>query len=203
MTLERNLGCVALGLLLLGCGAEPKTTAAPTYPEGPFGTGVGDIVANLRFDGWLDPAAATFDAAAITPIELGSYYDPQGSKGVELVVVNACTVWCVPCKEVRHLPAQAAEFGTSVAVVATLSQDADFMPISTGAMAIWATANDITFPLGADADNKLGAFAVVEAVPNYIVIDARDMRLLGVFEAADPGLWPFVAQKLEQIDATP
>lgn len=196
------LACLAM----IGCGEEPREVGvAPAYPQGPYGTAVGDVVANLRFEGWMDPAAEAFDPAATQPIELGALYDPDGATGVKLIVVNACAMWCAPCHPLHaeELATNASELGPAVAIVATLAQDPDFMPMTVDALADWASELQVAVPLGADIDDQLGAFAATEAVPNFIVVNARDMRLLGVFEANDPTLWSFVAQKLEQIDAPP
>lgn len=197
-------------LLVVGCGGGENGGEQPApYPEGPYGTEVGAVMANLAFDAWRDPAADGFDPARLARFALSELYDPTGSAGSKLVVINACAVWCPLCgaaygRESTYpdqIPVKYAQYHPrGVRLLGTLSQDANFMPIGNTALAEWASMFGVSFPFAADPGDQLGSFANIEAAPNYVVLSARDMRVLGVFEAGDPALWPFVDQKLAQVE---
>src|SRR3954469_5296996 len=98
----------SLGLMLLGCGSNtPKIPpellasggcASPDYPSGPFGTEEGDTLANLCFKGFRDPSRVELDEASLETIAFSDYYDPTGSKGFALVLINTSAVWCSACR---------------------------------------------------------------------------------------------------------
>jgi hypothetical protein len=181
---------------------DSGTGVAMAYPEGPYGAEVGATIADLAFQGWIDPVAAGFDPAALVDITLGDLWDPEGAGGTELIVLNACAAWCVQCRVTyeQDLSGRAATYGDAVVLLGSLAQSTAYEPAAAEDLAAWAQEFEVTFPLVVDPGNKLGAFASVEVVPNYVVVSARDMTILGVFEGADPAVWGFVDQKLEQID---
>src|SRR5690242_12769360 len=59
---------------------SPTATSAPViegdfaapqaYPPGPYGYGVGAVIANLEFVGWRDPVAANYDVNLLEHLRL-------------------------------------------------------------------------------------------------------------------------------------
>lgn len=211
------IGAVAMAMACVGCGSDGGDPAGPAasggagggsaYPAGPYGTAVGSVAADGAFQGWADPAGAAYDAAKLTGVRLGDYYDPTGELGHELLVVNACSPWCVQCQVLYDtLPAKGAEYAAKgVVTIGAIAEQGPGVPETSDDLAAWGQSHGVGFPLVLDPENKLAAFAAVEYggwIPAAVVISARDMRVLGVLngEALLSGeLWTFVDQKLAQI----
>ncbi len=76
-------------LSLLACGSNtpkipPELLAtggcdSSNYPNGPFGTQEGDILADACFQGFRNPATVSHSASALETIAFADYYDPTGS----------------------------------------------------------------------------------------------------------------------------
>jgi len=64
----------------------------PTCPPGPYGYRVGDTIPCLTFQGYRD------GKGALTTISTKDYWDPDGSKGINVVVFASNAVWCAPCR---------------------------------------------------------------------------------------------------------
>src|SRR5262245_31566741 len=82
----------------------PADVAAPLYPAGPYGSGVGAVIADMSFLGWRDPVAAGYDTNALETIRLSDFYNPDGAgSDVKLLLLNASAVWCGVCRwEYQH-----------------------------------------------------------------------------------------------------
>lgn len=113
------LGVCVASLVAVGCGSEdpptqedfdnggtvsgapsagdPAFQAAP-YPEGPFGTQVDSVMENLEFLGWTAPVDRGFDVTQFEKIKLSDYYDPDGSKGFKVIMINSSAGWCSVCR---------------------------------------------------------------------------------------------------------
>src|SRR6185436_17665700 len=74
----------------------PGESQAVAYPEGPYGTDSGAIAPNLTFLGWKNPTAANYDSNSFEHVSFADFYDPDGSKGIKLLLINASAVWCGP-----------------------------------------------------------------------------------------------------------
>jgi hypothetical protein len=91
----------------LGCGsnnasvppalldAVEKPSATGAYPEGPYSTREGDVVADFCFSGWEDPEAASYDPGTTSKICLSDFHtDPDA----RLLLVESCAIWCAACR---------------------------------------------------------------------------------------------------------
>src|SRR5262245_708490 len=74
----------------------PGGAAAVDYPAGPYGTDIGSVAPNMSFLGWKNATAENYDANAFDRVSFADFYDPDGSKGNKLLVINASAVWCGP-----------------------------------------------------------------------------------------------------------
>ena len=68
--------------------ASPGGCESPDYPDGPFGSEEGDTLANACFKGFRNPAKVSHDEASLETIAFSDYYDPTGSKGFQLVLID-------------------------------------------------------------------------------------------------------------------
>src|SRR3954469_13624554 len=94
--------------LALGCGSNapevPKELlaagsgcAAPDYPTEGIGKETGDVVKNQCFVGYRAPDRVPPAEAHRETIAFSDYYDPAGSKGVSLLLLNTAAIWCSAC----------------------------------------------------------------------------------------------------------
>src|SRR6476469_3980777 len=68
-----------------------------SYPNGPFGFGVGNTLPNLRFQGKPGFGSGQADLS-LRPISL-SDYQRHGTTQTKVLVVIACAAWCKPCQQ--------------------------------------------------------------------------------------------------------
>jgi hypothetical protein len=157
------------------------------YPEGPFGRGVGAIIANLKFLGWRDPAKAGYDPNKLEEVSLADFYNPDGVAGrPRLIMLNASAVWCSVCKvEYRHM-INTDVYGTrkpkGIEIIGVLFEDARNNPAKPSDLVIWGGPDgfNVPFPLVLDPGFKSGAYFESDATPMNMLIDASNMRILDI-----------------------
>jgi hypothetical protein len=195
------LACAACGsntpkippelLAMSGCNSAE-------YPSGPFGTEEGDTLADACFQGFRNPARAQ---GSLETIAFADYYDPSGSKGYRLILINTAAVWCSACRsEHEGLPEKNREYGPrGLRILSTLFQDARRNPATLGDLSAWTKTFSSDYAMVLDPDYQLGGFASAETAPLNLVIDARTMKiekkLLGDQATV---LWPFIDASLAQ-----
>jgi hypothetical protein len=214
------LGCVACGtnrpdippeLLQNGSGG-----GTANYPAGPyavnFKTDVGKPVDNLTFaKGWLDPVAANQDVAALVAIAFADFYDPDGTKGNELLLLNTAAIWCSACKaehggtgNVPSLAERYTEFSSrGLVIFSLLFEDAQNNPAQPSNLATWAQSFDTNFPFALDPEYQMLVFGSPKTnAPLNVVVDLRNMQLLAGWTGDHPELiWPFIEQELDKREA--
>lgn len=78
-------------------GESPNFTAA-AYPAAPYGTQLDSVIANVEFLGWSRPVEAGFDTNNFEKVRLSDFYDPDGSKGIKVIMINSSAGWCSVCR---------------------------------------------------------------------------------------------------------
>ena len=165
---------------------------AVSYPAGPYGMEVGSVIANLSFLGWRDPVASAYDANALERVSFSDFYDPDGEKGLEVIVVNASAVWCGVCQrelaDMKSTSVYSRFRQAGVEIIGTLFEDAVGNPATPEDLMYWgnSTRRSIEFPLVLDPGLKMGAYFTSDATPLNLVIDARSMRIMHAFMGYDP-----------------
>ena len=206
---SRCCGTLLVLFALSGCGDNtPKIPAellsgsgcaAPDYPSGPFGTEEGDTLANACFKGFRDPARVSHDQASLETIAFSDYYDPTGSKGDTLILINTAAIWCSACRtEHEGLSAKNDEYsGRGLRILSTLFQDVKHDPATIVDLGNWVDTFSSNYAMALDPDYQLGSFARAETAPLNLVVDARTMKiekkLLG--DQANV-MWPFIDASL-------
>jgi len=203
---------IALSICVLsGCGTNtPKIpaellggggAASADYPSGPYGTEEGDVLSNLSFQGFRQPHLGSPSGRALETIAFSDYYDPTGTRGVKLILINTAAVWCSACRsEHEGLPARNDQYqGRGLRIVSTLFQDAAQHPATLRDLNAWVEAFASNYPMLLDPDYQLGTFARANTAPLNLIVDARTMtiekKLLGDAESV---IWPFIDASLEQ-----
>jgi hypothetical protein len=172
-----------------------------SYPAGPYGTTVGSVLENFAFLGWRDPVAAGYDPAKLETVRLSDFYDPDGTKGIKLLWINASAVWCSVCKaemrDIKQTGVNAAFGAKGVQLIGTLFEDNEAAPARPADLRVWGALPDhaIDFPLLLDPGFKLGAFFTSDATPLNLLVDASSMRVLNATMGYSPDYW----QKVDRL----
>ncbi len=201
-----------IGVVLVGTGCSSSapssapsgsaadagsSAAAATYPAGPYGSDVGSTITNFSFPSLSPP---DFAAGKAGTTKLGDFYDPTGAAGHKLLVVNMCSVWCLPCKdEFASLASKAGAYASKgVSIVSVLFENGQVKPISIDEASAYATERAATFPVAIDPQYQLTGLVRPVEIPAYVVVSARDMKVLGTIKVPSE-VWSFVDQKLAEI----
>ncbi len=217
--MTRSVALAALAVLVLGCGTNRPDIpeyllqtgtggGASGYPAGPYGSQKGDRVEDFSFpQGWLDPAAVGSDTSQFAPISFSDFYDPDGSKGIELMLINTAAVWCGACKaehggsgNVKSLSEHADALGPKgLRIISLLFQDAQGNPAKPEHLVAWTQSFETRFPMALDPDYQMGRYASAETAPLNMVVDARNMTVLEKFVGDQAAvIWPFIEAELEK-----
>ena len=212
MTAVRGL---PLCCLLLACGANApevppellaggSSCAAPDYPSAGFGTETGDVVQNACFTGYRAPDRVAPTQEHRETVALSDYYDPAGSKGYTLMLLNTAAIWCSACvAEHGTLPEHAAELAPrGLVVVSALFQDGQRNPADMADLGRWIDNFGPNFPMVADPELLLGAYASPDSAPLNMVVDLRSMKILRKY-VGDQGsvMWPYLEAELSRRSA--
>jgi hypothetical protein len=200
-----------LSCLLLACGSntpqippellESGGCNSPDYPSGPFGTEEGDTLADACFQGFRNPSLVSHSQSSLRSIAFADYYDPTGSKGYQLILINTAAVWCSACRsEHEGLTEKNRAYGPrGLRILSTLFQDARRDPATLRDLSTWVETFSSDYAMVLDPDYQLGGFASAETAPLNLVVDARTMKiekkLLGDQASV---LWPFIDASLAQ-----
>lgn len=176
-----------------GTGGETGEADVPhflaDYPEGPYGDDLGATLPNYRVMGWRNPASVEYDIEKLEPIQMSDYFDPDGSKGIKLIMINSSAQWCPPCKaEYRYFNtngsyAKYRELG--VEFVGSLMENNAYDPPRLIDGQAWAKSYKVPFPFLIDTGFKLGGLFTMDAIPNNTVIDAKTMKIIRLFPGGD------------------
>lgn len=201
------LGCTAA--LALGCGTNkpelpadieaPASCVALGYPEGPYGTEAGAVVRNVCLRGWLAPERVSHDESSLEPVRLSDFYDPDGQRGIELLLVNTAAVWCSACRiEHDDLPRRAPSYlPRGLRIVGSLFQDQKQNPASVEDLKRWVETFKTNFPMSLDPNYAFGLYASAETAPLNLLIDARTMKILKKYIGDQSAvMWPYIDAEL-------
>ena len=181
----------------------PGRGVLPAYPAPPYGTIPSSVVENFAFLGWKAPKAANYDRTVFEPVSLSDFYDPDGSKGIKMIILNGSAVWCGVCNyeadQINRENKYAEYKARGVEFVWSLFEDAEGGPATPQDLANWASTYEVDFPMVLDPGLKLGAFFSSDATPLNLLIDARSMRILDKLLGYDPtGHWETIDYYLER-----
>lgn len=210
MRLARVSACVA-AWLAFGCGSNapevPKELlatgsgcAAPDYPTEGIGKETGDVVENKCFVGYRAPDRVAPSDAHRETIAFSDYYDPAGTKGVSLLLLNTAAIWCSACvAEHGDLPARESELGPEgLVIVSGLFEDGQKHPATIEDVERWIANFHTNFPMVADPYLYLGPYASTDLAPLNMVVDPRTMKILRKY-VGDQGavMWPYIESELK------
>jgi hypothetical protein len=207
--------CVAAALAL-GCGSNapevPKELllggsgcAAPDYPTEGVGTEPGDVLQNACFVGYRAPQRVAPEPQHRETVAFSDYYDPAATKGVSLLLINTAAIWCSACvAEHGTLPEhESALASQGLVIVGTLFQDAQRNAASLEDVERWIASFHTNFPMVADPELQLAAYASPDSAPLNMLVDPRSMKILRKY-VGDQGavMWPYIESELKARSAT-
>lgn len=206
----RRAGLVSAGLCALACGGNAPEVppellspsagcSAPDYPARGFGTEEGDVVENECFVGYRAPDRVPPSPERRETVAFSDYYDPAGTKGVSLLLINTAAVWCTACvAEHGTLPEHARDLAPKgLVILSTLFQDAKRDPASLDDLERWIENFGTNFPMVADPELQLQDYALVSLAPLNMLVDPRSMKILRKY-VGDQGavMWPYIESEL-------
>jgi hypothetical protein len=148
------------------------------YPCGPYGVEPGAVIDDLSFVGRPDGSDATIPATVIHLADL------RAAKAIALL---GCAEWCVPCnQEQPQLATLAAGYGSDVAFVEAIGQNAQFGPADLATVDRWAKKYQLGFAVAADPTGTLDPYFPMPAYPMQMVVRTRDMVITWADNGADP-----------------
>jgi len=129
--------------------ATPDTHAAACpYPSGPYGVDVGSVLSpTLQWQGYAPNATAS------STLKITDFYDCDGTKGINAIVVLSSAQWCVACQqEAEFIPSWVASTGPiagdwsglGVQVVALVIQTNQNEPATLATAEQYRTENTVT-----------------------------------------------------------
>lgn len=205
-----RLALLAAAALCAACGSNAPEVpqellagesgcSAPDYPTSGFGTEPGDVVENECFVGYRAPDRVGPSAEHRETVAFSDYYDPAGTKGVALLLINTAAIWCSACvAEHGTLPEHAAELGPQgLVILSTLFQDARRDPASLEDLERWIDNFRPNFPMVADPELQLQDYALPTLAPLNMLVDPRSMKILRKY-VGDQGavMWPYIESEL-------
>jgi hypothetical protein len=205
MNSTTKLGTVAMGLLLAaGCSSGSNGASATTpeagataedggvdadtdadeagnpsgcvYPAGPYGVTVGKTLdPSLQWQGYV-PGATTASTVKIT-----DFYDCDGSRGINALVVDSSGQWCVACQGIaKEIPTWMSSKGDNytklgVKILSLIIQNNDYEPATVTTAQQWMTLYSLT-SIYVVAD-PVDTFPTAE-LPYQLLVDPRTMKVV-------------------------
>lgn len=163
----------------MGCG---KRAGGPcTYPTEGFGLESGDVVPRLTWQGYAEGAQKP------ATIDIASFQDCDGTKGIHAILVDTSALWCGPCQQAakRIHDELAGEWaGLGIHVITLIAQDSLENPASIDSARVWRDEFGLTDTTVA-ADPLFSLVPPEEMViglPVEHVVDPRTMTIVDIQE---------------------
>lgn len=149
------------------------------YPEGAAGVDVGDLVSGaLSWPGFAENASQS------STLSIQDYYDCDGSKGINaLLIINSAT-WCGACQnEASSLPSYANSFAQKgIRVLTLLVENQSGAPATLSTAASWRNYFGLQkFATAADPDFAFSGYGSV-GLPLQVLVDPRTMEIVDRWE---------------------
>jgi hypothetical protein len=185
-------------------GESPRS-AAP-YPPGPYGIGVGSVIADHDFIGYPNPKA---DNAQQKTIRFSDFYNPHafdksyapaspaqddrlfpadsgyamaGMAKPTVLLIDVASIWCAPCNQEAKtiLPPKHAAYAACGGEFLLDLHDSNNPAIAATLKNLtnWTTAYKVDYPSVIDPSYKLDDLFSAQAYPNNIIIDTTTMKIV-------------------------
>jgi hypothetical protein len=187
-------------------GGSASATGSGGAGECPAPTGTVGIVEGSLVDmtlAWQGYAAGATEPSSIA---IGDYYDCDGTRGIDALLITQSALWCAPCQEDAltvqgKLVSEWSGLGIR-ALELMVEHDAD-VPATIDTASIWQQSLGLSsIDVAADPDFAFDHFDIDKHIPHsgfplHLVIDPRSMIIIA---RADDGMLPLA--QLEQLAAS-
>ncbi|MGZ3418115.1 MAG: TlpA family protein disulfide reductase [Polyangiales bacterium] len=162
-----------------GTPAQELTSEPVAYPDGPYGGIAGSVIPDLAFEGY--PQHST----TWSSVALHELYDPDGSKGVKVILLISSVAWCPTCQAMakEDFPTVFAKYdGLGVRFVHVQRERATpGQPATRESLEDWRGRYHFTFDDLLDPDERTFALeGANEGTPWIAYIDPRTMVVRNV-----------------------
>lgn len=179
---------IAACALLVGCSSSSTTAGSDAgassdncqangapYPAGPCGINKGQPIADLVFQGKTGGTSAP-----TTTVTFDSLYDPTGSKGNKLLLLDVSALWCQACKgEATAMPQLESDYAAKgVFFMTVVAENDSNAPASAGDVDTWITAYKLTSLVVNDPTLSTEAYFDRSQMPLNMVVDLRTMTIV-------------------------
>jgi len=166
------------------------------YPEGPYGTTLGDVIQSFCFEGYAQPQDGIGDDRR-GQVCLSDFYNPtgEGEYGADallpegtpkptVLMVNVAAVWCQPCKEeaANVLGVEHAKYNPKGMELLSILTDSakPGTPATTQNLDTWVSTFGSSFPTVIDPTYEIGKLIDTTQYPANFLIDTTDMTIAEV-----------------------
>jgi thiol-disulfide isomerase/thioredoxin len=161
-----------------GSGGSGGSAPACSYPGGGYGTSAGAVVApSVSWNGYA-PGAGT-----PANLSIQSFFDCDGSRGINALLLVYGAGWCDACKEeAAALPALMQSWAPAgIVIVELLVETAAGNPATTQTAAQWRDAFKLDkCYVAADPSFQLQS-AVADSFPYKVLVDPRTMAIVSTY----------------------
>jgi hypothetical protein len=155
---------------------DAEDASGCVYPAGPYGTAVGKVIdPSLTWQGYV-PGATT-----VSTIKITDFYDCDGSKGINALVLDDGAQWCVACQSIApYIPKWMSPQGENwtklgVGYLNLITQNNDYEPATITIAQQWRTMFGLT-PINVVADPNFTFPA--SGLPHTLLADPRSMKIV-------------------------
>jgi hypothetical protein len=171
-----------------GDASDAGPTACP-YPAGPYGVLVGSVIdPKLAWQGYAP------NAALPSTIQVKDFFDCDGSKGINALLLDTAAEWCAPCVNQANdtVTDMKGTWGADgVQVIELLAQDSQGGPATVPDALKWEKARGLTM-INVVADPAYSLAQSPDAgFPANVLVDPRTMKVVSASEGytgVDPGV---------------
>ncbi|APR75668.1 Hypothetical protein A7982_01014 [Minicystis rosea] len=169
-------------VIAAGCSSAPAEPAgeACVYPRSSYGFVPGDVAPpTLSWKG-------TAESGEITTVSLGDYYDCDGSKGINAILIDQSTMWCGACQALarklgENVRGEWKERG--IRLITLITQSGDATPATVDTARIWKRRFGLDgSAVVADPEKSFRSTAgqIAAPYPYEVLIDPRTMKIISV-----------------------
>lgn len=198
MRLSLLTGILFAGTLVVGCGGGNQPDPGPQdpglvrdggvdYPPSPYGTNVGDTIADIANFGYPGGTAA-WDV-----VRLSDFYDPQQNRGPEgignkALWVNVSARWCSYCEGEAPTMVRKCQQNRSKGLVCytAIFEDVAGDRSTRKDVDYWKRMFKIDYPIVDDGPSfKWGSYFDAAGTPMNMFVDLRTMRIKHIVTGAN------------------
>jgi hypothetical protein len=156
-------------------GASSSSGSGCALPSGPYGAMIGNTVSpSITWQGYADGASQA------GTISLADYFDCDGSKGINAILIDESAVWCGPCQdEASDIASHEATWAPKgIHVLTLMIEDASGQPAVLGTATQWKQNFGLGTAVLADPNFSFAGSSMSIGLPLQLVVDPRTFKVI-------------------------